>query len=282
MSLEWLSWSNPVSLWWIFLVSISVINISFWVWTRKFYFDRNAPMNKVTKAMIWLSMLYVFVCAFRSVLPRADVQRICLFDTWLSSVFVGRTLATFAELAFVAQWAVALNQVSKIVKSQSVEKISLLLVPMICIAECFSWYAVISTNYLGNTIEESIWGVCYTLISICLLTLFPKFKGAMQYLVGLAAIGSILYVFFMFQVDVPMYFNRWQHDQSTGKNLFGFAEGIHDLWTHWRVTYSIEDWKEEIPWMSLYFSAAVWASLALCYVPLSEERLKNFIRLKKS
>ena len=42
---------------------------------------------------------YVFGCAFRSFLPRADVQRICLFDTWLSSVFVGRTVATVAELA---------------------------------------------------------------------------------------------------------------------------------------------------------------------------------------
>jgi len=33
-----------------------------------------------------LSAVYVFGCAFRSILPRADVQRICLFNTWLSSV----------------------------------------------------------------------------------------------------------------------------------------------------------------------------------------------------
>jgi hypothetical protein len=26
----------------------------------------------------------------------------------------------------------------------------------------------------------------------------------------------------------------------------------------------IAEWKDEIAWMSLYFSAAVWASLALC------------------
>jgi hypothetical protein len=30
------------------------------------------------------------------------------------------------------------------------------------------------------------------------------------------------------------------------------------------VTHDIAEWREEIPWMSLYFSAAVWASLALC------------------
>jgi hypothetical protein len=30
------------------------------------------------------------------------------------------------------------------------------------------------------------------------------------------------------------------------------------------VTHDFAQWKDEIAWMSLYFSAAVWASLALC------------------
>jgi hypothetical protein len=30
------------------------------------------------------------------------------------------------------------------------------------------------------------------------------------------------------------------------------------------VTNDLAAWKDEIAWMSLYFSAAVWASLALC------------------
>jgi hypothetical protein len=30
------------------------------------------------------------------------------------------------------------------------------------------------------------------------------------------------------------------------------------------VTRDLGEWKDEITWMSLYFSAAVWASLALC------------------
>jgi hypothetical protein len=42
--------------------------------------------------MLLLCAGYVFGCAFRSILPRADVQRICLFDTWLSSVVVGRSV----------------------------------------------------------------------------------------------------------------------------------------------------------------------------------------------
>jgi hypothetical protein len=36
--------------------------------------------------------------------------------------------------------------------------------------------------------------------------------------------------------------------------------------TRWVVTHDLAEWKDEIAWMSLYFSLAVWASLALCVV----------------
>ena len=61
--------------------------------------------------MLFLSAAYVFGCAFRSVLPRGDVQRICLFDTWLSQPsLVGRSVATVAEICFIIQWALVLRQ----------------------------------------------------------------------------------------------------------------------------------------------------------------------------
>ena len=30
------------------------------------------------------------------------------------------------------------------------------------------------------------------------------------------------------------------------------------------MTHDLAEWKDEIAWMSLYFSVAVWASLGLC------------------
>jgi hypothetical protein len=42
------------------------------------------------------------------------------------------------------------------------------------------------------------------------------------------------------------------------------------------VTYDLAEWKDEIPWMSLYFSAAVWASLALCVFYSLEDHLPRF------
>jgi hypothetical protein len=42
------------------------------------------------------------------------------------------------------------------------------------------------------------------------------------------------------------------------------------------VTHDFEHWKDEIAWMSLYFSAAVWASLALCVVYSLDSHLPQY------
>ena len=71
------------------------------------------------------------------------------------------------------------------------------------------------------------------------------------------------YLAFLVTVDVPMYLSRWRAGHPQGK-LLGLIEGMRDVSTRWVVTHDITHWKGEIAWMSLYFSAAVWASLALC------------------
>jgi len=149
--------------------------------------------------------------------------------------------------------------------------------PTIVIAEVCSWYAVITTHYLGNCIEESLWALTYTLIGFAVLSLLPKFKGAFKLAAIFSVIGCILYVLFMVTVDVPMYIHRLIADNAAQKPLLGFFEGLYDLNTRWIVTHSIQDWKTEIPWQTLYFTFAVLVSLALCYIPLESERLKKFL-----
>ena len=68
----------------------------------------------------------------------------------------------------------------------------------------------------------------------------------------------------MSTIDVPMYFARWQEQQADGAPLLGLVSGLYDIATRWIVTHDLAEWKDEIAWMSLYFSMAVWASLALC------------------
>src|SRR5580692_11962356 len=127
--------------------------------------------------MLVLCSAYVFGCAFRSLLPRADVQRICLFDTWLSSVTVGRSVATVAEVAFAAQWAIFLQQLGIMTGAETTLNAAAVIVPLIVIAECFSWYAVLTRHFLGNAIENSIWAVTFFVIGIGLCRLLPEFDG---------------------------------------------------------------------------------------------------------
>jgi hypothetical protein len=80
----------------------------------------------------------------------------------------------------------------------------------------------------------------------------------------LAIVGTAGYLAFLMAVDVPMYLKRWRANLANGSRLLSPLEGLRDASTRWVVTYDIAAWKDEIPWMSLYFSAAVWSSLALC------------------
>ena len=73
---------------------------------------RNNWINMtIHKYILWLSS--VFGCGFRSLIPRADVQRFGLIDSWLSSALIGRSVATAAELCFVAQSALLLHAAAR-------------------------------------------------------------------------------------------------------------------------------------------------------------------------
>src|SRR3569833_2630333 len=93
--LQWRARSNPLAWWWGSLTLVSSANILVWFMLYR-EFSPTSRGGSDIGLMFLLCAGYVFGCAFRSFLPRADVQRICLFDTWLSSVFVGRTVATGA------------------------------------------------------------------------------------------------------------------------------------------------------------------------------------------
>jgi hypothetical protein len=57
---------------------------------------------------------------------------------------------------------------------------------------------------------------------------------------------------------------RGRVNAAEGNELLSLLEGLRDVSTRWVKTHDIAHWKGEIAWMSLYFSGAVWASLALC------------------
>jgi hypothetical protein len=212
----WLSWSNPVAIWWVFLISVSTVNIALLLALHlRFRKSADARAGAFSiEPLLLLSTAYVIVCAFCSVLPRADVQRICLFNTWLSSILVGRSVATVAELCFAVQWAIVLDEIGRLADSDTAKNASRLIVPLIVLAECCSWYAVITTNYLGNVLENSLWTATFLLIGVALVRLVPRFRGIVRLALSAVVAGTACYCLFMVTVDVPMYFVRKSKKQA--------------------------------------------------------------------
>jgi hypothetical protein len=249
------------------LTLVSGVNIAVWFLLYRTLLEPRAGSSGGTsgiEVMLLLCAAYVFGCAFRSFLPRADVQRICLFDTWLSSVTVGRSVATVAEIAFAVQWAMMLHQLGTMTGAETTLNAAWVIVPLIVIAECFSWHAVLTRNFLGNAIENSIWAIAFFIVGIGLCRLLPEFDGFHRVILVTAIVGIAGYLAFLAAIDVPMYLRRWRTEVAHGRKPLSPLQGLRDASVRWVVTYDMAEWKDEIAWMSLYFSAAVWSSLALC------------------
>jgi hypothetical protein len=270
MRLLWRARSNPLAWWWALLSLASSGNIALWFLLYR-QLLRSQPARGLensshVKLMLFLCAAYVFGCAFRSFLPRADVQRICLFDTWLSNVVIGRSVATVAEICFAAQWAIFLYQLGSIAGVDTTLNVAWAIVPLILFAQCCSWYGVLSTNYLANAIENSIWAVAFLAVGIGVCRLLPEFNGLVRLALVVATIGIAAYLAFLITIDVPMYLNRWRDAFAVGSKVLSALEGLRDASTRRVVTHDFAHWKDEIAWMSLYFTVAVWSSLALSLV----------------
>src|SRR6202045_3771533 len=242
MSLEWraqspsLAWSNPLAWWWGLLTLVSGANIAVWFLLYRQLTEQPAGSLGSTsgiKLMLFLCAIYVLGCAFRSFLPRADVQRICLFDTWLSSVVVGRSVATVAEICFAVQWAMILHPLGAMTGADTTLNAAWVIVPLILIAECFSWYAVLTTNYLGNAVENSIWAIAFFVVGIGICRLLPEFYGPVRAVLTFAIIGIAGYLAFLMTIDIPMYLRRWRAEVVNGRRLLRAFEGFHDVTTRW-------------------------------------------------
>src|SRR5262244_2517535 len=122
-------------LWQSFLWIAALVNLVAWG-IAAWCLAPDSDIETTRYFLLWLSAIYVAGCAFRSVLPMIDVPRFSLHDTPVSRIFVGRSVATVAELAFVAQWALLMHEAGAVGAAYAV-------VAVIVVAEGFSWMAVL-------------------------------------------------------------------------------------------------------------------------------------------
>jgi hypothetical protein len=261
-----------VEIWWISLSIVAVLNIAAWIVSavilarhhEHFFFS---PAHRHRRWMLWLSAGYVAGCAFRSFLPRIDLERVCLVPSALSNMMVGRSVATLAELCFIAQCALLLHLAGKNNGNGFVRLVAIFLIPIIVVAEFSSWYAILSTNYFGHVLENSLWTFSAVLVLVSLIFLWPNSNRLQRKFLNALIIFTAGYIVFMTSIDVPMYMARWYAHLAEGMEYLSLQQGIADASLACIVNFNWEVWRMEIPWMTLYFTLAVWVSLLLAHVP---------------
>jgi hypothetical protein len=260
-----------VYLWWLFLCVVSGLNILAWslsaIALKRRRSNLPADVYALRRLQIFLAAGYVLGCAYRSMFPVYDVPRTCLVDSWMSSVIVGRSVATVAELCFITQGALLLGEISREADSLVGKVVSVALIPMIAVAETCSWYSVLTTSNLGHVIEESLWALGVALVVTTLIVVWPRTTVALRPPLAALCVICLAYMAYMFLVDVPMYWSRWIADEASGRRYLSITQGLLDASERRVVSDRWEDWKSEVAWMSLYFSVAVWLSIALTHTP---------------
>lgn len=265
--------SQPVAWWHALLRASAIVNLLLLAATAAVVvYGHPAGGAVLWRTQLLLSAGYVSGCAFRAALPVYDIPRIVLVDSPLSSVIVGRSVATVAELCFACQWALILRVIASLFHSPFVSAVSLAIVPLIVFAEVCSWYAVLTTEQRAHAIENSVWGLSAALVVASLLVIGPL-RIASLYPPTIAwCIGGAAYVAFIFILDVPMYRSRWLADRRSGRRRLSILDGVGDICRRRIVSYRWDDWKNEVLWMSLYFTLGVWSSLSLVYASIAPGR----------
>lgn len=256
---------GPLLAWWLALCAAALVNFVLWAWSARRLARRAASMRAELHAsrqrLLWLSAVYVLGCAFRSYFPMVDIPRMCLHDTWISRIVVGRTVATIAELCFAVQWALLLREAGAAGRTTSI--VARLVVPVIVLAELSCWAAVLTSNFLLHALENSLWTFAAALALAAFISLRPRLEGAAARFVMAASACALVYLAFMVTVDVPMYLSRWSA-AGGGPSL---EQGLRTLFARCVVERDWDAWRGDALWLTPYFSVVVWTSIALPHAP---------------
>ena len=142
----------------------------------------------------------------------------------------------------------------------------------IVLAQCCCWVGEVSDNKLWHVFEESLWGITFAFHAViaALAQMYghdtaktPNAEAhARTQLLTLGAV-SVPYVYFMFAMDVPMYYHQWRADEAKGTVYDGLHDGLRRMLTCQQVANDWAGWEEDALWQCLYFAVGPFAARAL-------------------
>jgi hypothetical protein len=212
------------------------------------------------------ALVFTLVCAFRSLLPRVDAERICMFNHPLSWPFLGRSLATIAEISFgvlESRWWGA--RVAALGHPRLARAGSALAAGCMAVAQGWCWMGVVTKNNMYHAVEEALWLISHTFLMLASVYVLVggggqragKDLALVRRQLLLHAVFLVPYNVYMLLLDVPMYLHKYQ---THPKVYLGVFEGVLDSMSCQIVTRGFDVWGGEVLWLSGYFSLAVWAA----------------------
>ena len=281
--------NNIVLGWWSFLIVVSIFNISF----ISYYYFTHSLNNKQTFVFI-LAFIFAIVCAIRTISPTKYTEKTCFFKTKLLTPFIIRTLATIAELSYIILCIFVFFHIIEVIHLYSNKKLGHIkpyiyaVIPIIILAEVFSWSGSITEYQPWNISEEIMWLIATLIfigLSLYILSTIkniksPKIKSVYNFFTITIPIATV-FAGFLAIIDIPMYIKKWKKDKKLEikpikietikdfvldfkeKHKLNYNRKINDLQQCRKVDQSFAEWKNEIPWLTGYFTIGVWSSFAL-------------------
>lgn len=259
--------AEPTGYWWVFMTTASVINILLAI--VYLIYIRNQTKTLTSKTVIVFGLIYIVVCAWRSIFPVVNTDRRCFWDTDFATPVVSRSIATVAETGFIAIFSILyikifidLCHIEGTLRTIVIVKLKLL-VPIIIVAQILAWLGVSTQNNLYNAIEVIIWTAVFAfllVLSILTLCLYKPDRQSVVRLLAATAMFSTGFVGFEVIVDIPRYFADLA---ANPENFTSFEAGVVEMGSCQQVTRLLEDWENDIPWQTGYFTFGVWWCMML-------------------
>lgn len=249
--------------WWRALRAVAVVNVALWL-TVLF----SGSISGLHGPLQWsLSGVYVLVCAYRSLLPRVDLERLVVVDSRLSSIFLGRSAATVAEICFALQLGLFVHQLGVHAGLPWVQKAAWGLPVFMIVAQGFCWHSVLTLNHITQAVESSLWAAGFSWMATLFAAIALNSSGWVQSLAVFGILGSTGFVAYVLMVDVPMYWRRYCDGRACGRVYMRLDEGARDAWQRRVQSGDWSAWKADALWLTPYFSVGVWVSIAMACVP---------------
>ena len=148
-----------------FLKIGAVVNLYFLLQTLKF------PMASIDPYILVPAQVLFFVSAYRCLFPVSYTKNIVLHDSFFSSIFLTRLLATFVEVAYIYQFSYVLRIINE-GQIPIIDLLSWLMVFQVVISQFFVWGAILLQTEKYYFYEEFGWAIIFILNTIASIVLY--------------------------------------------------------------------------------------------------------------